>query len=145
MSLLLADTLACGTCHRARGPTGRWLPGQGLSGGLVFDEPAVCAAASNITPAKATGIGRRTDAQRARAIRDGLGRDGRRIGPPPNCGPPVQSVAHPSSAERLRDGEYLATLGHRRECHRRECHRTDCHRRDCHTEHATRRAAPAGR
>ena len=71
----------CGNCHTPKGPQGD-LPGMGLAGGMVFDEQPFRAVASNITPDPQTGIGRWTDAQVARAIREGIRPDGRIIGPP---------------------------------------------------------------
>lgn len=78
----LVETIAaCGNCHTPKGPQGD-LPGRTLAGGMVFDEPPFRAIASNITPDPETGIGRWTDAQIARAIREGIRPDGRIIGPP---------------------------------------------------------------
>lgn len=71
----------CGNCHTPKGPQGD-LPGMALAGGQVFDEPPFRAVAPNITPDPETGIGRWTDAQIARAIREGIRPDGRIIGPP---------------------------------------------------------------
>lgn len=80
--VLMNGIVACGNCHVARGPQGQRLSDKGLSGGMVFDEPPFRAVASNITPDRATGIGAWTDAQLARAIREGIRPDGRVIGPP---------------------------------------------------------------
>jgi cytochrome c553 len=79
---LMDSIVACGNCHIARGEKGRPLPEKGLSGGLVFDEEPFKAYASNITPDPETGIGKWTDAQLARAIREGIRPDGSVIGPP---------------------------------------------------------------
>ena len=79
---LMNGIVACGNCHVQRGPQGEPLFDKGQSGGMVFDEPPFRAVASNITPDKATGIGRWTDAQLAKAIREGLRPDGTLIGPP---------------------------------------------------------------
>ena len=79
---LMEGVVACGNCHLARGEQGQPLPARGLSGGLLFDEPAFKAYASNITPDPATGIGRWTDAQLAGAIREGIRPDKTLIGPP---------------------------------------------------------------
>jgi mono/diheme cytochrome c family protein len=79
---LMDSIVACGNCHVARGEKGRPLPERGLSGGMVFDEEPFKAYASNITPDPDTGIGKWTDAQLARAIREGLRPDGSVIGPP---------------------------------------------------------------
>ena len=78
---LVEVTGACGNCHTPMGPQGP-IPGRTLAGGLVFDEPPFRAVASNITPDPETGIGRWTDAQLARAIREGKRPDGSTIGPP---------------------------------------------------------------
>jgi mono/diheme cytochrome c family protein len=79
---LVEGVVACGNCHMARGAQGEPLPTQGLSGGMLFDEPPFKAVASNITPDTETGIGKWTDAQLIKAIREGLRPDGRLIGPP---------------------------------------------------------------
>jgi mono/diheme cytochrome c family protein len=79
---LMDSIVACGNCHIARGEKGRPLPERGLSGGLVFDEEPFKAYASNITPDPETGIGKWTDAQLAKAIREGIRPDGSVIGPP---------------------------------------------------------------
>ena len=78
---LLEVTGACGNCHTPMGPQGP-LSGMTLAGGTVFDEPPFRAVASNITPDPDTGIGGWTDAQLARAIREGIRPDGSLIGPP---------------------------------------------------------------
>ena len=78
---LVESIAGCGNCHTPKGPQGD-LPGLALAGGQVFDEPPFRAVASNITPDAETGIGRWTDAQIARAIREGIRPNGRIIGPP---------------------------------------------------------------
>ncbi|WP_188966816.1 cytochrome c [Neoroseomonas lacus] len=78
---LVESIAGCGNCHTPKGPQGD-LPGLALAGGQVFDEQPFRAVASNITPDPDTGIGRWTDAQIARAIREGIRPDGRIIGPP---------------------------------------------------------------
>jgi mono/diheme cytochrome c family protein len=79
---LMEGIVACGNCHVARGDKGQPLPDKGLSGGMLFDIPGFKAYAANITPDKDTGIGKWTDAQLAKAIREGMRPDGRPIGPP---------------------------------------------------------------
>jgi cytochrome c553 len=79
---LMNGIVACGNCHLQRDNTGRPLPALGLSGGMVFDEDPFKAYAPNITPDAETGIGKWTDAQLARAIREGIRPDGSVIGPP---------------------------------------------------------------
>lgn len=78
---LVEVTAACGNCHTPMGPNGP-VAGRHLAGGTVFDEPPFRAVAPNITPDAETGIGRWTDAQLARAIREGKRPDGSTIGPP---------------------------------------------------------------
>lgn len=78
---LVEVTGACGNCHTPMGPQGP-VAGRHLAGGTVFDEPPFRAVASNITPDPETGIGRWTDAQLARAIREGIRPDGSLVGPP---------------------------------------------------------------
>lgn len=79
---LMDSVVACGNCHVARGEKGAPLFDKGLSGGMVFDIPGMKAVASNITPDPETGIGKWTDAQLAKAIREGVRPDGTIIGPP---------------------------------------------------------------
>lgn len=78
---LVEVTGACGNCHTPMGPQGPDMT-RALAGGNVFDEPPFRAVAPNITPDPETGIGRWTDAQIGRAIREGIRPDGRIIGPP---------------------------------------------------------------
>jgi cytochrome c553/mono/diheme cytochrome c family protein len=79
---LMNSIVACGNCHAQRDKEGRVLPALGLSGGFVFDEEPFKAYASNITPDPETGIGKWTEAQIVRAIREGIRPDGSLIGPP---------------------------------------------------------------
>jgi mono/diheme cytochrome c family protein len=79
---LMESVVACGNCHMQRGPQGEPLADKGLSGGMVFDEPPFRAVAANITPDPETGIGKWTDAQLAKAIREGIRPDKTVIGPP---------------------------------------------------------------
>ncbi|MES2360912.1 MAG: c-type cytochrome [Pseudomonadota bacterium] len=79
---LMESVVACGNCHVARGDKGQPLFDKGLSGGMLFDEPPFKAYAANITPDPDTGIGKWTDAQLAKAIREGVRPDKSVIGPP---------------------------------------------------------------
>jgi mono/diheme cytochrome c family protein len=79
---LMESVVACGNCHFQRGPQGQPLFDKGLSGGMLFDEPPFQAYAPNITPDAKTGIGKWTDAQLAKAIREGVRPDKTIIGPP---------------------------------------------------------------
>jgi len=78
---LMNGIVACANCHIQR-DKGKPLFDRGLSGGMVFEEEPFKAYASNITPDPETGIGKWTDAQLARAIREGIRPDGTVIGPP---------------------------------------------------------------
>ncbi|MDB5856078.1 MAG: hypothetical protein JWR22_4119 [Herminiimonas sp.] len=79
---LMESVVACGNCHVARGPQGQPLFDKGLSGGMLFDEPPFKAYAANITPDPETGIGKWSDADLAKAIREGIRPDKTLIGPP---------------------------------------------------------------
>ena len=99
---LMEGVVACGNCHMARGDKGQPLPEKGLSGGMVFDEPPFKAYAANITPDPETGIGKWTDAQLARAIREGVRPDKTLIGPPM----PIEFYRH------LSDGDLAAIIAY---------------------------------
>jgi len=79
---LVEGIAACGLCHMGRDGKGAPAPDRGLSGGLVQNRPDYTVRMSNITPDPDTGIGRWTDAQVARSIREGIRPDGSIIGPP---------------------------------------------------------------
>jgi mono/diheme cytochrome c family protein len=79
---LVESIAGCGNCHTPRGPGGVFDASKELAGGFVIDEKPFRAVASNITPDKETGIGAWTDAQIAKAIREGIRPDGTLIGPP---------------------------------------------------------------
>jgi mono/diheme cytochrome c family protein len=102
--VLMEGAVACGNCHTPRGPKGELLADRGLSGGFTFDEPPFTAHAPNITPDKATGIGRWTDAQLAKAIREGIRPNGSVIGPPM----PMEFYRH------LSDGDLAAIVAYLR-------------------------------
>lgn len=76
---LVRGPAGCGNCHTPLGPDGP-VPGQELAGRLVEDGPAFTAIAPNLTPA--SRIADWSDADIARAIREGLRPDGSVIGPP---------------------------------------------------------------
>jgi len=79
---LMNGIVACGNCHASFDQQGQPIAARGLSGGRVFEEPPFTAYAANITPDPETGIGKWTDAQIIRAIREGVRPDGSLIGPP---------------------------------------------------------------
>ena len=72
---------ACGNCHTPKGPEGD-VPGKHLAGGFELDDAFGTWTTPNITPDPETGIGRWTDEEVIRAIREGRGRDGQTLGPP---------------------------------------------------------------
>lgn len=72
---------ACGNCHTPKNADGE-IHDKHLAGGFEIRESFGVAVAPNITPDRDTGLGRWTDAEIVRAIREGLSRDGRVLGPP---------------------------------------------------------------
>src|SRR5437879_13761581 len=77
----LVDTImTCHNCHTPMGPNGPQFD-KALSGGLRFDEPAFDAIASNITPARDTGIGNWSDAEIKTALQEGTGPAGHHLAP----------------------------------------------------------------
>lgn len=92
---LANGVVACANCHIARGDKGQPLFDRGLSGGMLFDDAAFKAYAPNITPDPETGIGKWTDAQLGKAIREGIRPDGSLIGPPM----PISFYRHLSDAD----------------------------------------------
>ncbi len=79
---LMNGVVACGNCHSPKGPDGKPVAGQELSGGEAIVAPIFTAVPSNITPDPDAGIGKWTDAQIIDAIRNGKRPDGSIIGPP---------------------------------------------------------------
>ncbi len=92
---LMDSVVACGNCHIARGDKGQPLFDKGLSGGMLFDEPPFKAYAANITPDPDTGIGKWTNAELAKAIRQGVRPDKSIIGPPM----PIEFYRHLSDTD----------------------------------------------
>lgn len=76
---LVRGPMGCGNCHSPLGPEG-YVPGQELAGRLVEKNDAFTAIAPNLTPA--SHIAGWSDAELARAIREGIRPDGSIIGPP---------------------------------------------------------------
>lgn len=80
---LMSSATDCAACHA--GPGVRDSLGAGakvpMSGGFHWDIPPGVIYARNITPDSATGIGALTDGQIARALRYGVGHDGRALLP----------------------------------------------------------------
>jgi mono/diheme cytochrome c family protein len=73
----------CGTCHGDIDGADKSFAGEEvpLSGGFVIDIPPGKFTALNITPDDETGIGKMSDGEIARAMRHGVGRDGRALFP----------------------------------------------------------------
>jgi mono/diheme cytochrome c family protein len=82
---LVNAVAACGNCHTPLGPTGP-VPGQELAGRLVEKGEPFDAYAPNISQDKDTGIGKWTDDQIIKAVREGVRPDGSIIGPPMSIG-----------------------------------------------------------
>lgn len=76
---LVNTIMACGSCHTPFGPQGLD-QSKALSGRLVEDNAQFKAISANITPAGE--IGGWSDAELAKAIREGIRPDGSLIGPP---------------------------------------------------------------
>lgn len=76
---LVRGPAGCGNCHTPLGAEGP-LRDQELAGRIIEDGPAFTAVAANLTPA--SRIAGWSDADLARAIREGLRPDGSLIGPP---------------------------------------------------------------
>ena len=79
---LVEGIVGCGNCHSGRDDDGNFVAGLEYAGNFVIAEPGFTAYAPNITPDPETGIGEWTDAEIERAIREGITRDGRVMGPP---------------------------------------------------------------
>lgn len=92
---LAEGVVACANCHIARGEKGQPLFDKGMSGGMLFEDAAFKAYAPNITPDPETGIGNWTDAQLAKAIREGIRPNGKLIGPPM----PISFYRHMSDSD----------------------------------------------
>ena len=77
---LVESLAACGNCHTPRGPDGPRMD-KYLAGGDHIKHKDFDAVSSNITPDPETGVGRWTDAELFKAIREGRRRDDSLIGP----------------------------------------------------------------
>lgn len=78
---LVESIAGCGNCHSPQDADGP-IQGKELAGGAPIKEPPFDAWPANITPDPKTGIGAWSDAEIVRAIREGVSRDGRVMGPP---------------------------------------------------------------
>lgn len=85
---LVEGIVGCGNCHNGRDENGELVPGLEYGGNFVINEPgpegsiAFSAYAPNISSHPEHGIGAWTDEEIERAIREGISRDGRVMGPP---------------------------------------------------------------
>jgi len=79
---LVEGVVACGNCHTPRDDKGQLQRDKALAGGLLLDIAEFKAFPANLTPDPDTGIGKWTDAQLAKAIREGVRPDKSLIGPP---------------------------------------------------------------
>ncbi|MGF6606243.1 mono/diheme cytochrome c family protein [Paraburkholderia sp. WSM4175] len=70
----LAQAADCAACHTVKG-------GMPFSGGLRMNMPIGGIYSTNITPDSKTGIGQYTEAEFARALREGVAKDGRNLYP----------------------------------------------------------------
>ena len=77
---LVRGPMSCGNCHTPQGPEGPDMTMELAGGQLVIDDAMMKAYSSNITPAGP--VGEWSDAELARAIREGIRPDGSLIGPP---------------------------------------------------------------
>ena len=79
---LVNGVAACGNCHTPLDTSNRPVTERELAGGRLFKDDAFTAYAANLTPDPDTGLGRWSDAQIGKAIREGVRPDGSIIGPP---------------------------------------------------------------
>lgn len=78
---LMEGILACANCHGVRDEKGRIIPDKGLAGGFHIVEPMFDAHVPNISNDPDTGVGKWTDAQLGKAIREGVRPDGSILSP----------------------------------------------------------------
>jgi mono/diheme cytochrome c family protein len=79
---LVNGPVACANCHTPRAPDFSLVPGMEFAGGFHLVDPAFDVYTANITPDKETGIGKWTDEEIIRAIREGKDKEGKIIFPP---------------------------------------------------------------
>jgi mono/diheme cytochrome c family protein len=82
---LVNQVMGCGACHTSRATGNVYLEGEQtdlfLAGGNVFEDRAGRTYVPNLTPDAETGLGRWTDDEVLRAIRDGVDKAGRFLMP----------------------------------------------------------------
>ena len=79
---LVNGPAACANCHTPRNPDFSLVKEKSFAGGFHLVDPAFDVYSANITPDQDTGIGNWTDEEIVRAIRQGIGKDGKVIFPP---------------------------------------------------------------
>jgi len=80
---LATAVIGCVLCHSERDrslPGAPPVPGREFAGAIMAEEPGYRVVAPNLTPDAATGAGTWSDDMLARAIREGVGHDGRGLG-----------------------------------------------------------------
>ncbi len=80
---LATAAIGCVICHSERDlsqPGAPPVPGREFAGAIMAEEPGYRLVAPNLTPDVATGAGSWSDDMLARAIREGVGHDGRGLG-----------------------------------------------------------------
>ena len=100
---LVNSIMGCGNCHTPAGPNGP-MADKALSGQMVDKSAAFTAIAANITPGGE--VAKWTDAQLAKAIREGIRPDGSLIGPPM----PFEVYKHISDDDLASIVAYLRTV-----------------------------------
>lgn len=106
---LAEGVLRCMTCHSPRHwsePGAPAIAGQEGIGAIRIEEGERRIVAPNLTPDKKTGIGRWTDDMLARAIREGVGHDGRVL----------STTMEYQSFRRLSDDDLAAVISFLRSC-----------------------------
>ena len=98
--------VACGNCHTPRNADATANADLRLAGGFLIEEPEFRAYAPNITQDLETGIGKWSDEDIMRAIREGIRPDGRVIGPPM----PIHSYRNMSDTDVRAIVAYLRTV-----------------------------------
>jgi len=80
---IVRDVAPCGSCHGDPSQRASYVQGADvpLSGGVVFDIPPGKFYTRNLTPDRETGLGNVSDSAIARALRNGVGHDGRALLP----------------------------------------------------------------
>lgn len=103
---LVNGVVACGNCHTPRNADATENSQLRLAGGFLIEEPAFRAYAPNITQDHETGIGKWSDKEIMRAIREGVRPDGTVIGPPM----PIMSYREMSDSDVHAIVAYLRTV-----------------------------------